>query len=177
MLLGAVLIALLCATILLHYYSLQNNGISFHLSSNRYTWTYRPTLVRLAVVMFWGYVDHQCRLLALWNNFSSGPCSPERSVVPDYVTEPLPTSLARSAKNRKVASFLGILGNLTLRGVIALSTGLLVLSTSEAVQANFPVKLVSEFKAREFACNLPQLTVMQHIRYLTGSITLPVGVT
>lgn len=62
----------------------------------------------------WRQVDHTNKILMPWKELKNGPASAENSLLLDYVTPMLPTSLWMSLRNRHWAVSMSVLGHLSI---------------------------------------------------------------
>ncbi|KAJ3515065.1 hypothetical protein NM208_g15007 [Fusarium decemcellulare] len=137
------------ATGLLYHFSVENNGISTQKETNHYGWKYGPTALLVVVGALWRQVDHHNKMLAPWKELRQGPSPVDKSLLLDYVSPILPTSLWNAIKNRHWAVVMSITGHLLILGTTIFSTGLLILETTEVTKKSHDFSLKGEFQIKD----------------------------
>lgn len=102
----------------------RNQG--FPLSTNNsYLWTYAPTAVLVFVVSGWQQIEYWCKLLKPWEELRNGPATAFNSVLLDYISPNVFSSLWRAGKLRHISVLVALVGGPLLKLIIVASTGLL----------------------------------------------------
>lgn len=76
-------------------------------------------------VALWGQLEHRAKHLMPWLAMMNGPVEAREGILLDYITPLTISSLYHSAKRKHFLVTLAILGGLTLRFLVIVSTGLL----------------------------------------------------
>ncbi|KAJ6439890.1 cutinase transcription factor 1 alpha [Purpureocillium lavendulum] len=137
---------MLLATALLFHFSQKNHGIGVQKEVNHYGWKYGPTALLVVVGALWRQVDHANKILIPWKELRYGPTTADKSLLLDYVSPILPTSLWMALRNRHWAVAMSILGHLLILGTTVFSTGLLILEPTVMSQQSGDFRVKSEFK-------------------------------
>ncbi|KAK8097607.1 uncharacterized protein PG998_013093 [Apiospora kogelbergensis] len=141
-----VLAALTTALIVLRNASEKNQG--FPLSThNSYLWTYSPTAVLVSVVSGWQQIEYWCKLLQPWKGLRNGPTTASNSVLLDYISPNVFSSLWRAGKLRHISVLAALLGGLLLKLVVVASTGLLYPIPTFTPMHNITLEALSTFKS------------------------------
>ncbi|KAI6081703.1 hypothetical protein F4821DRAFT_18756 [Hypoxylon rubiginosum] len=143
------------AVVLVMHYNILENGFSLTVSSNRYSWTYGPTVILTIFVSLWRQVDYNCKLHQPWEEMRKGPSTSNRTVLLDYISPIQVTSLSRALSNKHWAVSASILGFLILKGIVVASTTLLVPSITTFSGA-FPFTINTKFDAIDYVGTLTQ---------------------
>ncbi|GAB1731874.1 hypothetical protein NU195Hw_Modified_347t1 [Hortaea werneckii] len=146
--LAALFVCLAAALIVLWVVNDAQNGFRITLSTNHYSWTYGPTAILVIVLSFWRQVDYHCKMMQPWQELRKGPVDAERSLLLDYLSPLHITSLVRAVRHRHYPVIASILGFATLKAIILLSTGLLVLTPVQTAN-EVPVTLTTAFEKLE----------------------------
>jgi hypothetical protein len=114
-----------------------------------YAWTYSPTAVLVCVLSLWRQVDYHCKLMQPWQEMSKGQVDAERSVLLDYLSPMLLVSLVQAVRNHHAPVAASVAGFITLKAIILLSTGLLILTPVQSIRPQ-PVVIDTVFDSESF---------------------------
>lgn len=182
---SALFLSLLVGLILLYYFARKHNGISTQISSNHYYWTYGPTSLLMVVVALWRQVDYTCRRLVPWEELG-GQVNTQRSLLLDYISPLLLTSLFRAIKFRHWCVVTSLVGFMLLKLITIFSTGLLVLSSTHLsdqyahLQASHILSAKSHCGTGYEFCNYTDLSidpVLDYYAILNNRLPYPQGTT
>ncbi|ETS82189.1 hypothetical protein PFICI_07191 [Pestalotiopsis fici W106-1] len=177
LLLSVTFLLCLLATALMYHFSQQYNGLSAEDEAKHYGWTYGPSAVLTVILYLWYSIDLSVRSLQPWHELQRGPKSAETTLLLDYISPLLTTSLWRSLKNRHWPVFLTIVGRLLILLTIAFSTALLVLSPTEVKIQNIPFT-VSGFDTESFKLdNVGPVAADMYYGVNFGNLAAPIGTT
>ena len=123
MLFMATLICILAALVAIWSYARRHYGLDL-VTTNHYSWTYGPTAVFILVISYWRLVDYHFKALTPWAELAAGPASAERSILLDYISPLLVTTLVLATKRRHFAVCMSIAGFVLLKVITIASTGL-----------------------------------------------------
>ncbi|KAM0276741.1 hypothetical protein ACHAQH_006452 [Verticillium albo-atrum] len=143
------------ATALLYHFSQENNGLGAQKQANHLGWKYGPTVVLVIVAALWRQVDHSVKVIMPWQELKSGPKTAHRTLVLDYVSPLVPTSLWMAFKNGHFVVYSTISCWLMILSTTVFSTGLLVLAPTTIVQEGIGIPIQSTFDAEGY--QIPQL--------------------
>ncbi|KAK8880092.1 hypothetical protein PGQ11_001386 [Apiospora arundinis] len=141
-----VLTALTTALIVLRYVSEKNQGFTLS-THNSYLWTYSPTAVLVCAVSGWQQIEYWCKLLQPWKGLRNGPTTASNSVLLDYISPNVFSSLWRAGKLRHISALVALLGGLLLKLVIVASTGLLYPIPTFTPMQNITLEALSTFNS------------------------------
>ncbi|KAK8103186.1 hypothetical protein PG984_016332 [Apiospora sp. TS-2023a] len=139
-----VLAALATTLIVLRIASEKNQGFPLT-THNRYLWTYAPTAVLVLVVSGWQQIEYRCKLLQPWRELRDGPTTASNSVLLDYISPNVFSSLWRAGKLRHISVLVALLGGPLLRLVIVASTGLLYPIPAFTSMQNITLEALTSF--------------------------------
>jgi len=126
-------------------FSNKHDGIATGYAGQQYLWTYGPTVVLTLVAAIWSRVEYQAKLVAPWVRLSQQPAPADRTILLDYLSDFLPYSVVKAAKNRdylvSAASAVAIL----VKTLIIISTGLITLSWTPVKMESYPMTLQDRF--------------------------------
>ncbi|KAK8029539.1 hypothetical protein PG993_010830 [Apiospora rasikravindrae] len=138
------LAALTTALIVLRHASEKNRGFPL-VTHNNYLWTYAPTAVLVLVVSGWQQIEYWCKLLQPWKGLKNGPATASNSVLLDYISPNVFSSLWRAGKLGHISVLVALLGGLILKLVIVASTGLLYPIPTSTPMQNITLEALSRF--------------------------------
>ncbi|KAJ9659932.1 hypothetical protein H2198_002822 [Neophaeococcomyces mojaviensis] len=119
----ATLLCILAALVAIWSYARGHHGLDL-VTTNHYTWTYGPTAIFILVISYWRLVDYHFKALVPWAELANGPASADRSILLDYVSPFLVTTLVLATKRGHLAVCMSITGFLLLKVITIASTGL-----------------------------------------------------
>ncbi|RJE20089.1 hypothetical protein PHISCL_07584 [Aspergillus sclerotialis] len=127
--------AIIIGLAVLYSQSLDYNGIATTKNNLHYLWTYGPTALFTVILVYWGLLEYQAKLLAPWRAMAGSGASARDSIFLDLISPWNILVLPKAVSNKLPVPFLAITGTLLIRLLIILSTGLLV---SERVSITHP---------------------------------------
>ncbi|KAK7973413.1 hypothetical protein PG988_007547 [Apiospora saccharicola] len=139
-----VLATLATTLIVLRFASEKSQGFPLA-THNRYLWTYAPTAVLVYVVSGWQQIEYRCKLLQPWRELRNGPTTASNSVLLDYISPIVFSSLWRAGKLRHISVLVALLGGPLLRLVIVASTGLLYPIPAFTPMQNITLEALTSF--------------------------------
>ncbi|KAK8037512.1 hypothetical protein PG991_000858 [Apiospora marii] len=140
------LAAFATALIVLRHASVKNQGFPLT-TNNHYMWTYAPTAVLVFVVSGWQQIEYWCKLLQPWKELWNGPATAPNSVLLDYVSPNVFSSVWRAGKLRHISVLVALMGGPILRLVIVASTGLLHPIPASTPMQNVTLEALSSFNS------------------------------
>ncbi|KAF4553977.1 Hypothetical protein D9617_5g068520 [Elsinoe fawcettii] len=120
----AFALAILTAAEVLNARSTRDNGLAAAKPSLHYLWTFGPTAVLTILAAFWNQVDYQIRRNAPFVRMTRAKLPAQESVLLDYLSPWDPQALLSGMNKKDWQVTLSVLGSLTIRLLIVLSTGL-----------------------------------------------------
>ncbi|OHE99930.1 hypothetical protein CORC01_04831 [Colletotrichum orchidophilum] len=188
------------ALVVLAQYDVENSGFVIQASASRFSWTYGPTAVFVAITGLWKQVDYHSKMHEPWQQMAKGPSPASNSLLLDYVSPILPTGLTRSFRNRHWTVAAAITGSAVLGLATLLSTTLMV-PVATRISGPVPVQLNSAFDGSAFwkttawtlsnrtvstvagqftysdhsFSNISAISATQYLQLLQGQISEPVG--
>lgn len=78
--------------------------------------------VLVVVGALWRQVDHHNKILMPWKELQQGPAPVHKTLLLDYISPILPTSLWAAIKNRHWAVVMSTVGHLLILGTVRSST-------------------------------------------------------
>ncbi|KAK7426093.1 hypothetical protein QQZ08_007403 [Neonectria magnoliae] len=138
--------AMMLATGLLYHFSVENHGIIVQKESNHYGWKYGPTALLVVVGALWRQVDHHNKILMPWKELQQGPAPVHKTLLLDYISPILSTSLWTAMKNRHWAVVMSTVGHLLILGTTIFSTGLLILESTEVTKESNDFSVKGKFE-------------------------------
>ncbi|KAK3313653.1 hypothetical protein B0H66DRAFT_594509 [Apodospora peruviana] len=118
------LAAMIVGLEVLKHFSDSQQGVAFVSQDQHSLWTYGPTLILTIATTYWCRVKYHETQRLPWKLLSQGPTTAENSLLLDYHTPLNVISLLRSAQARHFSITLAILGEICLRILVVISTGL-----------------------------------------------------
>lgn len=103
-------VALFLVTILLFHFSEKNSGLSAEDAARQYGWRYGPTAFLTVVLTLWTQVDYSNKILTPWKDMRQGHTTADRSVLLEYISPLMMTTLWRAMKKRHWAVIASITG-------------------------------------------------------------------
>ncbi|KAJ2989687.1 hypothetical protein NUW58_g3342 [Xylaria curta] len=143
-------VALFLVTILLYHFSEKNHGLSAEDATRQYGWRYGPTAFLTIILSLWVQIDFSNKILTPWQEMRQGHTTADRSVLLEYISPLMITSLWRALKNRHWAVTASGLGILLIQLATVFSTGLFVLQPTALEQDDIPVVVNSVFDGSDF---------------------------
>ncbi|KAI0876144.1 hypothetical protein GGS24DRAFT_488825 [Hypoxylon argillaceum] len=143
-------VALFLVTILLFHFSEKNSGLSAEDAARQYGWRYGPTAFLTVVLTLWTQVDYSNKILTPWKDMRQGHTTADRSVLLEYISPLMMTTLWRAMKKRHWAVIASITGIVLIQLATVFSTGLFVLQPTVLKQDNVPVAVKSIFNGTDF---------------------------
>ncbi|TDZ33421.1 hypothetical protein C8035_v011871 [Colletotrichum spinosum] len=147
---AACFVCMLLATALLYHFSLQNNGLGTQDEAHHYAWKYGPTAILVMVSAMWRQVDYSNKVSMPWKELRAGPNDVHKTLLLDYVTPLVTTSLWAAIRNRHWAVVASIAGWGLIVLTTVFSTGLLILEETVMTQDNTGISMKTEFNADDF---------------------------
>ena len=132
--------------ILLWVFSNRSHGFAL-LTNNHYAWTYGPTAVLVIVIGIWRQIDFWCKSLEPWRQLRKGSTSAKASILLDYVSPILLTSLIRAVRLKHWTVVATTTGFILLKLITVASTGLLVPVATQMPFQNVSLVALSTFNA------------------------------
>ncbi|KAK4445430.1 hypothetical protein QBC34DRAFT_487271 [Podospora aff. communis PSN243] len=141
-----VFAAILIAIQVLLAYSNKHDGIATGYDGQQYLWTYGPTAVLTLVAAVWSRVEYQSKLIAPWARLSKQPpARADRTLLLDYLSDFLPYSVFKAAKNKDFLVSAASLVTILVKILIIVSTGLITLSWTPVRMDSYPMTLQAQF--------------------------------
>ena len=134
----------------LHHLSQRDHGISTQIDSNRYYWRYGPTVAVVLMLAAWRRVSYQVKVLAPWANMAHGHARAVDSVLLDYLSPILPTSLWSALRRRDWVVSACMINEILLRIILVFSTSLFALKVTSLSTANTGINVVSTLDASRY---------------------------
>ena len=139
----------------------------------------------MAIVALWRQVDYACRRLAPWEELAQEQTNEEKSLLLDYISPFLLTSLYRAIKFRHWSVVASLLGFMLLKVITVFSTGLLVLSSTQLHDYGHVFETSSIVSAKSYCgdtkpCNYTKAANNLGLEYqaiLEGRLPYPLGTT
>ncbi|KAI1861168.1 hypothetical protein JX265_009787 [Neoarthrinium moseri] len=172
---SVVFVLCLLGTALLYEISRRNNGLSTQHDINHYAWKYGPSAVLTIILYLWYSIDLSVRSLLPWQELRRGPKPAAKTVLLDYISPLITTSLWRALKNCHWPVVLTITGRLLILLAIAFSTGLLVLSPTEVELGDISL-VAAKLDAKSFkAEDVGPVAADMYYGVQFGNLVAPVG--
>ncbi|KAK4451308.1 hypothetical protein QBC34DRAFT_459031 [Podospora aff. communis PSN243] len=105
-----------------------------------------PTAFLTLLAVLWARVDHQSKLIAPWLRLSRRPSHPTRTLQLDYLSDFLPWSVFKAARNKNFIVCITSAVSVLLKVLIIISTGLITLSWTPVSYDSYPMVAQSVFK-------------------------------
>ncbi|KAK2761257.1 hypothetical protein FQN54_001779 [Arachnomyces sp. PD_36] len=125
----ATFVAIIIGLAILYTQSRARNGIATTDSNLHYLWTFGPTALFTVILVFWGLLEYQTKLLAPWHAMNRGVAPARNTIFLDFISPWNVLVLPKAISNRQPVPFLAIAGSLLIRLLVVASTGLLVSET------------------------------------------------
>ncbi|KAJ8119596.1 hypothetical protein ONZ43_g3488 [Nemania bipapillata] len=143
-------VALFLVTIILFVVSQKNSGLNAEDAARQYGWRYGPTAFLTVILSMWTQVDYSNKILTPWQEMRRGQTTADRSVLLEYISPPMITTIWRAMKRRHWAVTASISGILLIQLATVFSTGLFVLQPTLLIQDDTPVTVKSVFNGTDF---------------------------
>ncbi|EXF75646.1 hypothetical protein CFIO01_04579 [Colletotrichum fioriniae PJ7] len=195
-----VFTALWIALVVLARYDIANSGFIITATSSRFSWTYGPTAVFVAITGLWRQVDYHSKMHQPWQQMAKGPSPASKSLLLDYVSPILSTGLVRSFRNRHWIAAAAMTGSAVLKMATLLSTTLMV-PVAIKMSGPLPIQVNSAFDGSAFwkttnwslsnrtdtivfgnvtyssysFNNISSVSAVKYLQLLQGQISEPVG--
>lgn len=159
-------VAIIIGLAVLYTQSLAHNGITTTKNNLHYLWTYGPTALFTVILVYWGLLEYQAKLLGPWRAMAGSGASARDSIFLDLISPWNVLVLPKAFSNKLPVPFLAITGSLLVRLLIILSTGLLVSERVTVTYTDRPLVVQRNFtNAPDFH---PEGGDMRIIRMVTG---------
>lgn len=106
----------------------RNLGLGPTSTAGHYLWRLTPPALLTLLAAIWNRIDYQAKMATPWIRLSRGPGKAEKTILLDYLIMWQPVAVVRGLQNLDFAVALASAVSLLLRILVALSTGLIVLS-------------------------------------------------
>ncbi|KAK0655014.1 hypothetical protein B0T16DRAFT_362050 [Cercophora newfieldiana] len=143
---GLTLLLTLVAIEVLLVLSDKHTGIANGQSSQQYLWTFGPTAFLTLLIVIWGRIDYQSKLVAPWLRLAREPSHPSRTLQLDYLSDFLPWSVFRALRNKDFVVSITSAISALLKVLVIVSTGLITLSWTPVPYDSYPMTAQSVFK-------------------------------
>ncbi|KAK1138622.1 hypothetical protein N8T08_002152 [Aspergillus melleus] len=158
--------AIIIGLAVLYTQSLAHNGITTTKNNLHYLWTYGPTALFTVILVYWGLLEYQAKLLGPWRAMAGSGASARDSIFLDLISPWNILVLPKAVSNKLPVPFLAIVGSLLIRLLIILSTGLLVSERVSVTHTDLPLVVWRNFtNAPDFQ---PERTDRRIARVVTG---------
>ena len=138
-------VAIIIGLAVLYTQSLAHNGITTTKNSLHYLWTYGPTALFTVILVYWGLLEYQAKLLSPWRAMAGSGASARDSIFLDLISPWNVLVLPKAVSNKLPVPFLAITGSLLIRLLIILSTGLLVSERVSVTHTDRPLVVQRNF--------------------------------
>ncbi|KAK1512502.1 uncharacterized protein CCOS01_14742 [Colletotrichum costaricense] len=193
--------ALWIALVVLVRYDIANSGFMITATSSRFSWTYGPTAIFVAITGLWRQVDYHSKMHQPWQQMARGPSPGPKSLLLDYVSPILSTGLVRSFRNGHWIAAATMTGSAVLKLATLLSTTLMV-PVAIKMSGPLPIQVNSAFDGSAFwqttnwslnnrtdrtilsgnvtyssysFSNISAVSAVKYLQVLQGQISEPVG--
>ncbi|KXH25337.1 hypothetical protein CSIM01_12865 [Colletotrichum simmondsii] len=192
--------ALWIALVVLVRYDIANSGFIITATSSRFSWTYGPTAVFVAITGLWRQVDYHSKMHQPWQQMAKGPTPASNGLLLDYVSPILSTGLVRSFRNGHWIAAAAMTGSAVLKLATLLSTTLMV-PVAIKMSGPLPIQVNSAFDGSAFwrttnwslnnrtdtaflgnvtyssysFSNISSASAVRYLQLLQGQISEPVG--
>ncbi|CAI7649494.1 unnamed protein product [Penicillium viridicatum] len=137
--------AIIIGLAVLYTQSLAHNGITTPKNNLHYLWTYGPTALFTVILVYWGLLEYQAKLLGPWRAMAGSGASARDSIFLDLISPWNILVLPKAVSNKLPVPFLAITGSLLIRLLIILSTGLLVSERVSVTHTDLPLVVRRNF--------------------------------
>lgn len=142
--LAVTFLAIIIGLAVLYSQSRAHSGIATTDGSLHYLWTFEPIALFTVILVFWGLLEYQAKLLAPWHAMARSAAPADKSVFLDYISPWNVLVLPKAIADKQPVAFLAITGSLLIRLLIVLSTGLLVSETVSITRAGVPLPITQK---------------------------------
>ncbi|KAK8038664.1 hypothetical protein PG993_007075 [Apiospora rasikravindrae] len=179
----AVFLGILIAIEILFFVSKKNNGIATCDPHKHYLWTYGPTAFLTILAATWSRVEYQSKLMVPWIRLSQPGNAVSQTLLRDYISQFSPFALFTSLHHRDFLVSITVAVGFTMKLVIVISTGLIIL-TPIGIEATYPMVIQNSFvdSASRFNRTTPAVANAEPISsylmmgHTAGGIPLPDGI-
>ncbi|KAI0451432.1 hypothetical protein F5B21DRAFT_527961 [Xylaria acuta] len=151
-----LLATLVVATIAVWRISDESHGFAL-ITTNHYAWTYGPTAILVIITSLWRQIEHWCKILQPWQQMKEKPVSATESVLLDYVSPIIITSLWKAGRRKHIPVLLALVGGLLLKLVTVASTGFLTPTDTSMPFQNMTLEALTVFNGSDYNNNIDTL--------------------